>query len=90
MINTKEMIKDTLNENGVKDTDALSELLLKEIYYECEEYVSNFKDEFLRILKTDDNGDFHEDVDMVSIGEVKEALELAGVEVSRANKLFKD
>lgn len=90
MINTKETIEKTLTEYGVPFTDALADRLIKEIYYECSQYLSDFKDKFTRILKTTDSGDYLDDMDYFSIDDVKEAFELADIELSKENKTFKD
>lgn len=90
MINTKETIEETLTEYGVAFTDALSDRLIKEIYYECDQYLSEFKDKFIRILKTAESGDYIDDLDYVSIKEVNEAFSLADIELSRESKKFKD
>lgn len=90
MINTKETIEETLTEYGVAFTDTLADRLIKEIYYECDQYLSEFKDKFIRILKTTDSGDYLDDMDYVSIDDVKEAFQLADIELSRESKTFKD
>lgn len=83
MINTKETMEETLVEYGVAFTDALSDRLLGEIYYECEEYLSEFKDEFFRVLMTDDNGDYIEDLWGVSIRDIREAFSIAEMEINK-------
>ena len=90
MINTKEIIEEILTEYGVPFTDALADRLIKEIYYECGEYLSEFRDKFIRILKTAENGDYIDDLDYVSIKEVNEAFDLADIELSKESKIFKD
>lgn len=90
MINTKETIEKTLTEYGVAFTDALADRLIKEIYYECDQYLSEFKDKSIRILKTAESGDYIDDLDYVSIKEVNEAFELADIELARESKTFKD
>lgn len=90
MINTKEMIEETLTEYGVAFTDSLADRLIKEIYYECDQYLSEFKDKFIRILKTAESGDYIDDLDYVSIKEVNEAFELADIELSKESKTFKE
>jgi len=89
MINTKETIEETLTEYGVPFTDALADRLIKEIYYECDQYLSEFKDKFIRILKTTDSGDYLDDMDYVSIDDVKKAFQLADIELSKESKTFK-
>ena len=90
MINTKETIEKALTEYGVPFTDALADRLIKEIYYECDQYLSEFKEKFIRILKTDESGDYIDDLDYVSIKEVNEAFDLADIELSKESKTFKD
>lgn len=90
MINTKETIEKTLTEYGVPFTDALADRLIKEIYCECDQYLSEFKDKFISILKTTDSGDYLDDKDCVSIDDVKEAFHLADMELSKESKTFKD
>lgn len=90
MINSKEIIEETLTEYGVAFTDALADRLIKEIYYECDQYLSEFKDKFIRILKTTNSGDYVDDLDYVSIKEVNEAFNLADTELSKESKTFKD
>ena len=89
MINTKETLEETLTEYGVPFTDALADRLLKEIYYESEEYLSYFKDDFLRVLMTTDSGDYIDNMDYVSVKEVKEALEIASMNTN-SNYFCKD
>lgn len=89
MINTKETIEETLTEYGVPFTDALADRIIKEIYYECDQYISEFKDKFISILKTTDSGDYLDDMDYVSIDDVKEAFQLADIELSKERKTFK-
>lgn len=89
----KEAIEETLTEYGVAFTDALADRLIKEIYYECDQYLSEFKEKFIRILKTKESGDYIDDLDYVSIKEVNEAFDLAGIELSKESKeskTFKD
>ena len=88
MINTKETIEETLTKYGVPFTDALADRLIKEIYYECDQYLSEFKDKFIRILKTTDSGDYLDDMDYVSIDDIKEAFQLADIELSKESKTF--
>lgn len=90
MKNTKEAIEDTLTEYGVAFTDALADRLIKEIYYECDQYLSEFKEKFIRILKTGESGDYIDDLDYVSIKEVNEAFDLADIELSKESKISKD
>jgi hypothetical protein len=90
MKNTKETIEETLTEYGVTFTDALADRLIKEIYYECDQYLSEFEEKFMRILKTEESGDYIDDLDYVSIKEVNEAFDLADIELSKESKTFKD
>lgn len=90
MKNTKEAIEDTLTEYGVAFTDTLADRLIKEIYYECDQYLSEFKEKFIRILKTGESGDYIDDLDYVSIKEVNEAFDLADIELSKESKISKD
>lgn len=90
MINTKEMIEETLTEYGVTFTDSLADRLIKEIYYECDQYLSEFKDKFIRILKTTDSGDYIDDLDCVSVKEVLKSFDLADMELCKESKKFKD
>lgn len=90
MINTKETIEEILTEYGVPFTDTLADRLIKEIYYECDQYLSEFKDKFIRVLKTTDSGDYLGDKDYVSIDDVKGAFQFADIELSKESKTFKD
>lgn len=90
MINTKDTIEEILTEYGVVFTDILADRLIKEIYYECDQYLSEFKDKFIRILKTTNSGDYIDDLDYVSIKEVNEAFYLADIELSKESKTFID
>lgn len=86
----EEAIEETLTEYGVAFTDALADRLIKEIYYECDQYLSEFKEKFMRILKTKENGDYIDDLDYVSIKEINEAFDLADIELSKESKTFKE
>ena len=90
MINSKKTIEETLTEYGVVGNDKLAERLIREIYYECDQYLSEFKDKFIRILKTSDSGDYIDNLDYVSVKEVEEAFSLADMELSTESKTFKE